>query len=255
MTHETDFDPATYEDAQAFVMAYGRDLLDLLAPQSGERILDLGCGTGHVTAEIADAVGAAGEVVGIDASPAMVQRAREAHTRIDVRHADATDFTVDEPFDAVYSNAALHWIADQDAALDRIAEALGPGGRFVAEMGARGNIIEILNGVCTVAERQGITVTDPWHFPTLGRYATRLEDRDFEVGLARTFERPTDLEGPQGLRDWFAQFGDALLAPFPDRGAAVTAVEDELRAECYDPDEAQWTVTYRRLQFRAAWPA
>lgn len=246
-----EFDPETYETAQSFVMEYGRDLLDLLDARPGERVLDLGCGTGHLTADVAEAVGADGAAVGLDASRAMVERAREAHPDLDVRHADATDFAVDEPVDAVYSNAALHWIDDQDAALARVAAALRPGGRFVAEMGADGNIVEILDGVATVARRADVDVTHPWHFPTLGAYCSRLEAHGFEVRLARSFERPTTLDGRDGLRDWFDQFGDELLAPFADREAALAAAEDHLRGQCYDPGTAAWTVTYRRLQFRA----
>lgn len=250
-----DFDPDAYVDAQDFVMAYGRDLLELLDPEPGERILDLGCGTGHVTVEIAGAVGSEGAVVGIDASPAMVERARELHPDLDVRQADATDFALAAPVDAVYSNAALHWIDDQDAALDCVADALRPGGRFVAELGARGNVAEIRDAVAAVADRVGVEVSHPWHFPTLGEYGSRLEAHGFEVRLARTFDRPTTLEGHDGLRDWFDQFGDALLAPFPDGGHALDAVEAELREECFDPDAEDWTVTYRRLQFRAVRPA
>lgn len=246
-----EFDPEAYDDAQSFVSEYGRDLLEVLDPQPGERVLDLGCGTGHVTAEIAQAVGPDGAVVGIDASPAMIEQAREAHPDLDVRHADATNFALDEAFDAVYSNAALHWIDDQNAALGCVADALRPGGRFVAEMGAAGNIVEILEGVSAVADREGIDIAHPWHFPTLGEYSARLEDRGFTVRLARTFERPTTLEASDGLQDWFHQFGDALLAPFADVGDAMAAIEDELRAECWDPAEESWTVTYRRLQFRA----
>lgn len=246
-----EFDPDAYDDAQSFVMEYGRELLELLDPKPGEHVLDLGCGTGHVTAEIAEAVGPDGGVVGIDASPAMVKRAREAHPEIAIRQADATDIAVDDPFDAVYSNAALHWIEDQDAALASVADALRPGGRFVAEMGVDGNIVEILEGVAAVAERSNAEVAHPWHFPTLGEYSARLEEQGFTVRLARTFERPTTLEGKNGLRDWFDQFGDALLAPFPDEDEAMGAIEDELRAACWDPAEESWTVTYRRLQFRA----
>lgn len=248
---DADFDPEAYADAQSFVIEYGRDLLELLDAQPGERVLDLGCGTGHVTADIAEAVGPDGEVVGIDASPAMVEQAQAEHPDLDVRHADATDFTVDEPLDAVYSNAALHWIDDQDAALSCVADALRPGGRFVAEMGAEGNIVEILDGVAAGGEHEGVEVPVPWHFPTLGAYTSRLERHGFTVGLARTFERPTTLEGKDGLRDWFDQFGDRLLAPFFDENAAMAAIEDELRPVCYDPAEDAWTVTYRRLQFRA----
>jgi trans-aconitate methyltransferase len=248
---EHEFDPDAYEDAQSFVMEYGRDLLELLDPQPGERVLDLGCGTGHVTAEIADAVGPDGDVVGIDASPAMVEQARQAHPDLEVRHADATDFAVEDPFEAVYSNAALHWIEDQDAALSCVADALRPGGQFVAEMGAEGNIVEILEGVAAVAERSNAEVAHPWHFPTLGEYSARLEERGFTVHLARTFERPTTLAGKNGLRDWFDQFGDPLVASFPDEDDAIAAIEEELRADCWDPEEEAWTVTYRRLQFRA----
>jgi trans-aconitate methyltransferase len=246
-----EFDPDAYEDAQSFVIEYGRDLLDLLDASPDERVLDLGCGTGHVTADIAAAVGPGGEAVGLDASRAMVERAREAHPDLGIRHADATDFAVDETFDAVYSNAVLHWIDDQDAALACVADALRPGGRFVAELGADGNIVEILDGVATVAEREDADVPHPWHFPTLGDYTSRLESHGFEIRLARTVVRPTTLRGPDGLRDWFDQFGDELLAALPAREVAMADIEDELRGECYDPDEETWTVTYRRLQFRA----
>ena len=252
---DQDFDPEAYADAQDFVIDYGRDLLSLLDAQRGERILDLGCGTGDVTADIAAAVGAEGEVAGIDASPAMIERAREAHPDLDVRHADAQDFVVDEHFDAVYSNATLHWIDDQDAALARVADALRPGGRFVAEFGAEGNVREIVDGVAAVADREGVEAPHPWHFPTLGEYTSRLEAHGFTVAMARTFERPTDLDGPDGLSHWLDQFGDALLAPFPDREAAVAAVEDELRPECWNPEDDCWSVTYRRLQFQAERPA
>lgn len=251
MSEDTEFDPAAYDDAQAFVTEYGLDLVDLLEPGPGERILDLGCGTGHLTAEIAEAVGPEGFVVGIDASPAMVERARNAHPELDVRLADATEFVPGEPVDAVYSNATLHWIDDQDAALARVAEGLRPGGRFVAEMGGPGNVAEILDGAAAVADREGVEVAVPWHFPTLGDYASRLERHGFRIALARTFDRPTALEGESGLRDWLDQFGDALLAAFPDREAAAHGIETELRGDCFDADEGAWTVTYHRLQFRA----
>jgi len=247
----TDFDAAAYEDRQGFVIEYGRDLLDLLDPQPGERVLDLGCGTGHLTAAIHEAVGPGGDVVGIDASPAMIDRAREAHDGTTFAVADATAYAPDAPVDAVFANAALHWIDDQDGALGAVVDALVPGGRFVAELGTTGNVAGIVDAVQAVGRERGHEVTSPWHFPSLGSYATRLESHGFEVRLARTFERETTLAGADGLRAWLEQFGDSLLAPFPDPEGAIAAVEDRLRPERYDPATETWTSTYRRLQFRA----
>lgn len=253
MTNDTSFDAATYDDRQGFVAEYGRDLLGTLDPQPGERILDVGCGTGTVTADIAAAVGEDGSVLGIDASPSMVDRASSQFPDLDVQQADVTAFTASAPFDAVFSNAALHWIDDQDAAISSVADALRPGGRFVAELGAAGNVSGIVDAVAAEGETRGVDVSNPWHFPTLGTYASRLEAHGFEVELARTFGRETHLDGDDGLRSWFSQFGDGLLAPFdPDeRDDVLAAVEDRLRADRYDPAAERWIANYRRLQFRA----
>ncbi len=251
MSEESDFDPETYDDRQGFVVEYGRDVLGVLDPQPGERVLDLGCGTGHVTADIHEAVGPDGEVLGIDASDAMIDSARADYPGPTFEHVDATTFEAAEPYDAVFSNAALHWIDDQDAVVAAVADALRPGGRFVAELGTTGNVGTIVAAVQAVGRERGVSVSSPWHFPSLAQYATRLEDHGFEVRLARVFERETTLEGPDGLRSWLDQFGDDLLAHFEDREAAIAAVEDRLRAERYDPETESWTSIYRRLQFRA----
>ena len=255
MSDDADFDPAAYDDRQAFVVEYGRDLLDVLDPRPGERILDLGCGTGHLTAEIDAAVGEAGAAIGIDASPAMVAEARETYPDREFARVDATAFEPTGPFDAVFSNAALHWIDDQDAALAAVADALRPGGRFVAELGTTGNVAAIVDAVRAEGRACGVQVEAPWHFPSLGDYATRLESHGFEVRLARVFERETTLDGPDGLESWLDQFGDDLLAAFDDPADAVAAVEDRLRSTHYDSGAEEWTVTYRRLQFRAILPA
>ena len=252
MSDDADFDPATYDDRQGFVVEYGRDVLDVLDPQPGERILDLGCGTGHLTADIDAAVGDDGAVLGIDASPAMIAEARETYPNRAFERVDVTDFEADAPFDAVFSNAALHWIDDQDAALAAVADALRSGGRFVAELGTTGNVAPIVDAARAEGEARDVAVTAPWHFPSLGDYATRLEAHGFEVRLVRVFERETTLDGPDGLASWLDQFGDALLAPFGDeRAAAVAGVEDRLRPGYYDPADECWTVPYRRLRFRA----
>jgi SAM-dependent methyltransferase len=245
-----DWDTTAYDGSHSFVYEYGSDVVELLDPQPDERILDLGCGTGHLTDRIADACA---EVVGIDQSAEMIETAREAHPDRQFVRVDARDFDVEEPFDAVFSNAALHWIHEQDDVIDAVAEALEPGGRFVAELGGTGNVGIIVGAIQTELDARGYEPpTEPWYFPTVGEHATRLEDHGFEVRYARLFDRPTELEeGENGLAAWIEMFGDRLLGPVPEseRGAVVSAVEDRLREDLYD--DGTWTADYRRLRFVA----
>lgn len=242
-----------YDDTVGFVTEYGDDVVDLLDPQRGERILDLGCGTGHLTATIAEAVGREGDVLGIDQSSEMVEEARAAHPALRFECVDATAFEATAPFDAVFSNAALHWIDDQDAVTERVAAALAPGGRYVAELGASGNVAAIVDAVCAELRDRGYDADNPWYFPTIGEHASLLERHGFEVQYATVFDRPTPLDGPDGLREWLDVFGDSLFAPLSDaeREAVVSAVEDRLRPDWYDPDSETWTADYRRLRFVA----
>jgi len=247
------WDAGHYDGEHAFVYEYGADLLGLLAPEPGERILDLGCGTGHLTAEIADA-GAA--VLGVDRSPSMVREARAAYPDIPFARADARSLPAEGAFDAAFSNAALHWIpeADHDAVLSTVREALVPGGRFVAEMGGRGNVAALVDATVAELAARGYAIENPWYFPAVGEYTSRIESHGFEVTLARLFDRPTELEGgPDGLRNWLGMFGDSLLADVPEdeRDDVLGAVEDWLREEMYDPETETWTADYRRLRFVA----
>jgi trans-aconitate methyltransferase len=250
---DTQWDPDAYDGAHSFVYEYGADVLELLDPQPDERILDLGCGTGHLTARIAER---AGEVVGLDRDGEMLREARAAHPDLRFVRADARSFAFDGAFDAVFSNAALHWIpaSDQAAVADRVAEALYPGGRFVAELGGVGNVSAIVAAVRTAAETRGYAVDNPWYFPTIGEHASLLEAHGFEVESARLFDRPTDLEdGEAGMRNWIGMFGDTLLSPIPadERAAVVAAAEDRLREDLYRPADDTWIADYRRLRFRA----
>jgi trans-aconitate methyltransferase len=251
-----DWDPDDYERGHEFVYEYGGDVVDLLDPATGERILDLGCGTGQLTAGIAGAVGRSGRVVGIDRSAEMVARAREEHPGVDFLRADARAFTVRDRFDAVFSNAALHWITEQDAVTATVTDLLGPGGRFVAELGGTGNVETIVAATAAACEDRGYAVESPWYFPSIGEHASLLETHGFEVRHARLFDRPTELDGPDGLREWLGMFGDSLLAAVPpaDREAVVADVEDRLRDELYDDATETWTADYRRLRFVAVLP-
>src|ERR1700761_1218574 len=153
-----------YDDKHSFVFEYGGNVLELLEVKRKERILDLGCGTGHLTQQIHER---GGVVTGIDSSPEMIWRAKETYHDVDFEVADGTDFHFDKPFDAVFSNATLHWIRDADAAIKCVYESLKPGGRFVAEMGGKGNMGKIVAATTKVLNLHGYTdlaKKQQWYF-------------------------------------------------------------------------------------------
>ena len=234
--------PSGYAHHAAFVPALGADILEKLAPVAGERILDLGCGDGALTERLIER-GAA--VVGIDASPEMVGAARARG--VDARVMDATGLAFNAEFDAVFSNAVLHWIADQDAVLAGVARALVPGGRFVAELGGHTNIASISVALRAVLGRRQIPFNRHWYYPTPAAYSALLERHGFSVELAILFPRPTPL--PTGMAGWLHTFGKGALAVVPD--AQRADVEQEI-IELLRPslcDEAgNWTADYVRLQ-------
>ncbi|BCX02750.1 MAG: methyltransferase type 11 [Candidatus Roseilinea sp.] len=244
-----DWNVALYDGQHSFVTQYGKALLDLLAPRPGERILDVGCGTGHLTKRIADC---GATVIGLDNSPNMIAAARCAHPDVTFVLADARDFTFDEPFDAVFSNATLHWVTPPEAAARCIADALKPGGRFVAEFGGAGNVAHITNAIRNT--RYALTGEDHphgWFFPSIGAYASLLETYGLEVQAAWLFDRPTPLEGEDGLRHWLTMFGGEMLRGLAaEEIAHVTAqAERTLRTTHYR--DGQWFADYRRIRIVA----
>ncbi len=238
-----------YDSRHSFVWRYGRELLELLAPQQGERILDLGCGTGHLTHEIAQS---GAEVVGIDASPEMVEQARRNYPDLRFEVADARDFAVDKHFDAVFSNAVLHWVKPPEPVVGCVSRALKPGGRFVAEFGGKGNIRAVVDGIYRVLAAFGVGDADkfnPWYYPSVGEYASLLEAHGFEVAYAALFDRPTPLEaGDDAMRAWLEQFAGAFIdaLPFDQRPAFLDRVVDEVWPTLYR--DGVWYVDYRRLR-------
>jgi trans-aconitate methyltransferase len=244
------WDPGLYDARHAFVWKAGADLLDLLSPEPGERILDLGCGTGHLTAAIA-ARGA--DVVGLDASKEMIDAAREAYPQIPFLLADAADFTVDAPYDAVFSNAALHWMTRPGQVAANIVRALRLGGRFVAEFGGKGNVEGILAALHAAirAETPGIEPVNPWYFPSIGEYAALLEGNGLEVTFAVLFDRPTPLEGEEGFRAWVRMFGAPLLRDVPEEQRAAVVDRAETMARSTLCRDGTWYADYRRLRLVA----
>jgi len=244
------WDADRYQRQFGFVSAMAGDLVELLDPRPGEVVLDLGCGTGELAAEIQ---GRGARVWALDADPAMVEAARGRLGPGRVRLADGRDFTLPEPVDAVFSNAALHWMPRPGEVLARVRAALRPGGRFVAELGGAGNIDAILEAFAAALAEAGLPgPASPWYFPTPGEYATLLEAGGFRVARMEHFARPTPLEGgDHALADWLAMFGRSLTAAVPlDLLPRVVARTAELAAPRLRRD-GRWVADYWRLRFVA----
>ena len=219
----------------SYIWELGQGVVELLAPRAGERIVDLGCGSGQLTARIAES---GARVIGIDKSEEMIAQARASFPSIEFRIGEATDFCVDAPVDAVFSNAMLHWVLDARAAIGCVARALKPGGRFVLEMGGSGNTRTLLQAIREVAG----DVSLPWFYPTIGEYAGMLEEGGLEVRSAMLFDRPTPVEGENGLEDWLVMFGGSLGLS-PEQRAEIC---ERLRGRMYR--DGAWMIDYRRLR-------
>jgi trans-aconitate methyltransferase len=246
------WDSSLYDDRHSFVWKKGADLIELVAIAPGERVLDLGCGTGHLTAKIAE-LGV--EVVGLDSSPSMIAQARQNYPRLKFVLADARDFNFESRFDVVFSNAALHWIPEAERVIASVARSLKPGGRFGLEMGVKGNIAIITEALDSVLREMGRESRNPWYFPSLAEYATLLERHGFEVAFASTFDRVNRLEHPErGLREWLDMFAGPWFEKIPagDCAEAYRRIEERVRGKLWR--DGAWWADYKRLRVLARAP-
>jgi trans-aconitate methyltransferase len=240
---------AGYAANAYFVPALGQPVLDLLQPKSGERILDVGCGDGLLTERL---VALAGTVVGIDNAPDMIAAARARG--LDARIMDVRAIIFENEFDAVFSNAALHWVKDDpDAPIAGAFRALKAGGRFVGELGGHGCVAAITVALLDTLEQHGVAQASsyiPWYFPTVDEYETRLRRAGFVPHSVELIPRPTPL--PTGMRGWLETFANPFCAALPqeERGSFLDEVTARLKPVLCDT-QGRWTADYMRLRFAA----
>jgi trans-aconitate methyltransferase len=244
------WDPDRYARNARFVADLGEPVVALLAPRAGERILDLGCGDGALTKRLAD-LGA--DVVGVDSSAAQVAAAQALG--LDARVMSGEALTFDGAFDAVFSNAALHWMLRPADVIAGVRRALRPGGRFVGEMGGHGNVRHISTAMVAALDRRGLDgrAAVPWYFPTPEEYRGLLQAQGFEVRTIELIPRPTPLPGDIiGWLDLFTENFTRRVAP-AERAGLLSEVAAELRPKLCD-SAGRWTADYVRLRFAAVKP-
>jgi SAM-dependent methyltransferase len=241
------WDPERYARNARFVSDLAAAVVELLDARPGERILDLGCGDGVLTAKLA-AMGCS--IVGVDGSAAQIEGARKLG--VDARIMDGERLAFDSEFDAVFSNAALHWMRNPEAVISGVWRALRPKGRFVAELGGHGCVAKIKKALVGALNRRGLDgeAAVPWYFPTVEQYSTLLNEAGFSISTIALIPRPTALPGD--VTGWLETFGESFTAYLPpaERFNYIAEVREALRPELVD-SEGNWIADYMRLRFAA----
>ncbi|MBM7602323.1 trans-aconitate methyltransferase [Metabacillus crassostreae] len=237
-----------YDSKHSFVSKLGNDLVDLLDPKEGERILDLGCGTGDLAKVLSDK---RVKVIGVDKSENMIKQAKLKYPEIEFSVCDATELTYYEKFDAVFSNATLHWIKTPKIALECIFNSLKQNGRFIAEFGGKGNINLISDAIIKSMKEQGYEFNMerfPWYFPSIGEYTSLMEDVGFRVIFSHHFDRPTPLEDENGIKNWIHMFASDMFTGIPSdmKDLIISKVEYNLNNHLFKEDK--WLADYKRIR-------
>lgn len=242
-----------YDSKLSFVSELGKGVVSLLAPVKGERILDIGCGTGDLTNEIA---GFGAEVTGMDMSQDMLTKARAKYPHLRFIQGDAEQYIGDKAFyDAVFSNAALHWMKNAEGAARSIYQVLKPGGRFMAEFGGKGNVQIVTQAIYEVLEEEyniHASELNPWYFPSIGEYSTLLEALGFHVAYAVHFDRPTPMhDGDEGLHHWLSGFSSSFFKGIDakEKIHIYQKIADKTRAELFH--DGVWYIDYKRIRIKA----
>lgn len=240
-----------YDNKHDFVSKYGEDVIELLAPQKGECILDLGCGTGDL-ADIIRSKGAT--VIGLDSSNDMIESARQKYPSIQFDIKSADNFHYETQFDAVFSNATLHWVLEYEKAINCIYDSLKPNGRFVAEFGGRGNVTNIITALKSSLVGNGyaeLASKEVWYFPSLSEYTSLLEKHGFRVVFAAHFDRETLLKEDSGIKNWIQMFGQPFLQTLSADAieSVLKMAEEHVRLTNFS--SGNWYADYVRLRIVA----
>jgi ubiquinone/menaquinone biosynthesis C-methylase UbiE len=244
-----------YDNKLGYVSELGKGVVELLNHQKGEKILDLGCGTGDLAYEISK-TGA--NETGMDLSREMIGKAREKYPEIHFFIGNAENFQFEESFDAVFSNAALHWMKNAKQVLKCVWNVLNKGGRFVAEFGGQGNVETVIKAISEVLyEDYGIDASrlNPWFFPSIAEYSTLLEQQGFRVTYALHFDRPTKMEdGENGLNHWLTGLADDFFKGFSEkeRNRVFEKIAAKAKKELFH--DGSWYLDYKRLRIMAIKP-
>lgn len=245
------WDTKLYDQAHSFVAKYGEGMLSHLNPRRGETILDLGCGTGELTNEI---FLSGAKVTGVDNSSEMIVTAKSKFPQIEFYQMDARRLKFDCRFDAIFSNAVLHWIPEKEMVIESMNSVLKENGRMVLEFGGEGNIAEMRKALGDTFIQNGYPENakiDFWYFPSIEEYTADLEKRNFKVVHAEHFYRNTPLKGKDGIKDWFIMFGDNFFGGIPanEKENILNEVQDKLKPTHFI--DGVWYADYTRIQIVA----
>jgi trans-aconitate methyltransferase len=247
MKRSTSWNPERYAKNARFVSALGEPLLQLLAAQPGELILDLGCGDGALTEKIASYGGA---VIGVDSSFSQLKAAKDRGLNVIVM--DGHQLSFRRQFDAVFTNAALHWMKPLETVVAGVANSLKPAGRFIGEFGGKGNVATIRSALHAGLQRRAIDpmLIDPWYYPSPEEYSELLSKAGFIVNYIELIPRPTRLPGD--ILDWLEIFAQPFTQALAEshRIYFLEEVRNEL-ATCLRDGAGNWFVDYVRLRFKA----
>lgn len=250
----TNWNATLYDNKHKFVSNFGESLVSLLHPQKGEHILDVGCGTGDLSYDISKS---GATVTGIDAAESMIEAAKEKFPNIHFCTQDGEQFSFDPQFHAVFSNAAIHWMKNQQQVVQNCYDVLLPGGRFVAELGGAHNIQSIVSAIKEASNRLSIpydATLFPWVFPTKEEMAEHLINVGFDIITIEHYERPTPLVGEDGIRNWLEMFSNNMFKSLQndEKEAIYSECERILRPQLYK--ENGWIADYWRIRFIAKKP-
>ncbi|MGI9538158.1 MAG: class I SAM-dependent methyltransferase [Desulfocapsaceae bacterium] len=246
------WNPTLYNDQHDYVHNFGDEVVTLLDPQKDDVILDLGCGTGDLTKRISSSCK---EVIGLDSSLEMIQVAGRKYHEISFYHMEAKDLDLNIAFDAVFSNAVLHWIIEPEIIIQNINRHLKMGGRFVAEFGGKGCVKKIISTLTDILDSKKViypAIGETLYYPSISEYSRLLERNGFEVSLAMLFDRPTELKGGlDGLKNFIEMFFNWLFENVSEQEKMeyIATVEKRLKDELLH--DSTWIADYRRIRILA----